>query len=264
MSSTAVIVVDFQNEYVRDEGKLHDRVAEVMKETRMVQKVPHVIREARKAGALIIHSSIIMQHGERFGDLYKEDDPFFKDAWNCKFAEEALPQEGDVICIGRKNSSVFGGTQVEEELRKKNIKRIFVMGFLTNLSVVDTIMEADTFFPEAEVIMCIDGCAAFTKEEHYNSMKALTLMSTSIFVSCSEAQDMLKEGVTSPPTGFPVQRTSQSRPGMNLTYRPRILALHGAKSNNDVTRLQLENLDITEENYDILYVHGIVQVEHGD
>ena len=36
------------------------------------------------------------------------------------------------------------------------------------------------------------------------------------------------------------------RPAADITYRPRILALHGAQSNNNVTKLQLENLWITE------------------
>ena len=33
--------------------------------------------------------------------------------------------------------------------------------------------------------------------------------------------------------------------------RPRIIALCGAKSNNEVTKLQLQNLNITEDSYDI-------------
>ena len=46
-TNTAVIVIDFQNEFVRDEGKLHGDVKEMMDRTRMLQKVPHVIRAAR-------------------------------------------------------------------------------------------------------------------------------------------------------------------------------------------------------------------------
>ncbi len=45
--NTAVIVVDFQNEFVRADGKLNHEVAEMMKLTGMLQKVPHVLRAAR-------------------------------------------------------------------------------------------------------------------------------------------------------------------------------------------------------------------------
>lgn len=46
-----------------------------------------------------------------------------------------------------------------------------------------------------------------------------------------------------------------------MTYRPRILALHGAQSNNAVTKLQLENLNITDDDYDIEYLQGGVEVD---
>ncbi len=51
------------------------------------------------------------------------------------------------------------------------------------------------------------------------------------------------------------------RPIAELTYRPRILALHGAQSNNNVTKLQLSNLQITEDDYDIDYLQGGVEVD---
>ena len=38
----------------------------------------------------------------------------------------------------------------------------------------------------------------------------------------------------------------------------------GAKSNNEVTRLQLENLNITEANYDIFYLHGPIVEDAAD
>ena len=41
--------------------------------------------------------------------------------------------------------------------------------------------------------------------------------------------------------------------------RPRLLALCGAKSNNDVTKLQLANLGITSEQYAIFYLHGPIK-----
>lgn len=46
--------------------------------------------------------------------------------------------------------------------------------------------------------------------------------------------------------------------------RPKILALCGARSNNAVTQLQLENLHITSECYDIHYLHGNIIVEDDD
>jgi len=46
--------------------------------------------------------------------------------------------------------------------------------------------------------------------------------------------------------------------------RIRILALCGRQSNKDVTKLQLENLHITEDKYKITYAHGPIVEEAGD
>ena len=46
-NNTAVIVIDFQNEFVRAKGKLHGDVQEMMETTGMLQKVPHVVHAAR-------------------------------------------------------------------------------------------------------------------------------------------------------------------------------------------------------------------------
>ena len=86
-------------------------------------------------------------------------------------------------------------------------------------------------------------------------------------ITCSEAQTMLH---LSSPSGAVVSNDENendetealnSRPAIELTYRPRILALHGAQSNNAVTKLQLENLNITADDYDIEYLQGGVEVD---
>ena len=46
-NNTAVIVIDFQNEFIRAKGKLHEDVEEMMEQTGMLQKVPHVVHAAR-------------------------------------------------------------------------------------------------------------------------------------------------------------------------------------------------------------------------
>jgi len=46
--------------------------------------------------------------------------------------------------------------------------------------------------------------------------------------------------------------------------KPKVLAIHGAKSNSTVTKIQLNNLNITEEKYDITYVDGLITEGRGD
>ena len=83
-------------------------------------------------------------------------------------------------------------------------------------------------------------------------------------ITCSEAQTMLYLSGPSPQALVSneeyddVERQAlNSRLVVELTYRPRILALHGAQSNNAVTKLQLENLNITDDDYDIEYLQVV-------
>jgi len=46
--------------------------------------------------------------------------------------------------------------------------------------------------------------------------------------------------------------------------RPKVLALHGKQSNSAVTKIQLENLHITSEKYNIFYLDGVIEEERGD
>ena len=46
-TAAAVLVIDFQNEFVRTDGKLHGDVVEMMKLTGMLRKVPRVVHVAR-------------------------------------------------------------------------------------------------------------------------------------------------------------------------------------------------------------------------
>jgi len=57
--------------------------------------------------------------------------------------------------------------------------------------------------------------------------------------------------------------TARSTAQNQYPYKPRILALHGRRSNNDVTRMQMENLRMSEDVYDIYYMKGYVKEDKG-
>ena len=91
-------------------------------------------------------------------------------------------------------------------------------------------------------------------------------------ITCSEAQSLIS--MPPPPRESHLEDVAEEdndeteplrlRPTIELTYRPRILALHGTQSNNHVTKLQLANLRITEDDYDIQYLHGGIEVDEAD
>ena len=84
-------------------------------------------------------------------------------------------------------------------------------------------------------------------------------------ITCSKAQNIINmstpSAVLRAENADDESQTMSLRPEVEFTYRPRILALHGVQSNNAVTKLQLANLNITEDDYDIEYLQGRVEVD---
>ena len=100
---------------------------------------------------------------------------FVKGTWNCEFADEVQPQESDIILQNRVNFSAFRGTQLKNIIEEKGVKSLFVVGFLSNVCVTETTLEARELFPDLKIYVCSDGCAAKSKQV------GLTI---SIFILC--------------------------------------------------------------------------------
>ena len=96
-----------------------------------------------------------------------------------------------------------------------------------------------------------------SKDFSYSGSKESTSDNCKI-MTCSDAEELIRTEQLVPLKEDSGQEDSSR--GRKL----RILAMHGAKSNDEVTRLQLENLGITDADYDIVYLKGSVEVEDGD
>ena len=62
-SKTAVVLVEYQNDFTTEGGFLHGAVVGVMESTGMLKNTADVIAAARAAGVTIIHSPIQFAEG---------------------------------------------------------------------------------------------------------------------------------------------------------------------------------------------------------
>ena len=60
---TAVVLIEFQNEFCKEGGKLHDLVKEEMARQQTVEHAVHLAEGARKKGALVIHCPFVFDEG---------------------------------------------------------------------------------------------------------------------------------------------------------------------------------------------------------
>ena len=56
-TTTAVVLIEYQNDFASEGGALHDAVKDVMAETGMLDNTRRLVDQDRSAGATIIHAS---------------------------------------------------------------------------------------------------------------------------------------------------------------------------------------------------------------
>src|SRR4029077_3972943 len=56
--TTALVLIEYQNDFTTPGGKLHDAVKPVMESTHMLENTVEMVNEARKSGATIVYVPI--------------------------------------------------------------------------------------------------------------------------------------------------------------------------------------------------------------
>ena len=176
-ATTAVVLIEYQNEFTSDGGALHGAVAEVMDKTNMLANTREVVEAARAAGATIMHAPITFAKGYNeisahpYGILkgVVDGNAFVKGSWGAAITEELDPQEGDIVIEGKRGLDTFASTNLDFILRSKGISTIVLGGFLTNCCVESTMRSG--YENGYEVITLSDCVAATSEEEHDNALK---------------------------------------------------------------------------------------------
>lgn len=192
-SSTALIMIEYQNEFATEGGKLHDGVKANMKSTNMLENSVKVCEAARGKGMKVIHSPITFSEdmsdnpNKNQGILKGCNDGklFVKGSWNAEICEAMAPKDSDLIISNKKGIDAFPGTDLEELLRKHNITTVALGGFLTNCCVESTMRTA---FEKGFNVVTLTDCTATTSEEGY---KAATTGTFGFFSSPMTSTDFI-------------------------------------------------------------------------
>ena len=176
-NTTAVVLIEYQNDFTTEGGVLHGAVSEVMEKTDMLTHTREVLEAARNAGATVMHAPITFAEG--YGEI--NDHPygilkgvvdgraFIKGSWGAAIVDELGPAEGDIVIEGKRGLDTFASTNLDFILRSKGIKTIALGGFLTNCCVESTMRSG--YENGYQVITLSDCVAATSPEEHDNAIK---------------------------------------------------------------------------------------------
>lgn len=174
--TTAVVLIEYQNDFATEGGGLYDAVRPVMEKTDMLANTARIVEAARAAGATIMHAPITFAEGYNelgphpYGILKGVVDGkvFVKGTWGARIIDELVPAEGDILIEGKRGLDTFASTNLDFILRSKGIKTIALGGFLTNCCVESTMRSG--YENGYQVITLSDCVAATSIEEHVNAI----------------------------------------------------------------------------------------------
>ncbi|HEX3872970.1 MAG TPA: cysteine hydrolase [Solirubrobacteraceae bacterium] len=175
--STALVLIEFQNDFTSEGGALHGAVADVMEQTGMVENTRRLVEAARAAGVMIVHAPITFAPG--YGELawhpygilkgVVDSTAFVKGDWGAEIVDLLAPQPGDVVVEGKRGLDTFATTNLDFILRARGITTIALAGFLTNCCVESTMR---TGYERGYDVITLSDCVAATSiEEHENAIR---------------------------------------------------------------------------------------------
>lgn len=185
---TAVILIEFQNEFCKEGGKLFDGVKDEIARQKTIPNAVRLAEGAREKGAVVIHTPFVFNE-EYFGEHKMEGivkavadgDAFREGTWGAEIIDEMKPKEGDKLVGGKSTLCGFNNTNLEKILKKSNIKNVVIGGFLTNFCVEST---ARTAYDKGYGVTVIKDATASNSsdEQNYVEEKIFPLLGQTLSV----------------------------------------------------------------------------------
>ncbi|WP_186578602.1 cysteine hydrolase family protein [Aquibacillus kalidii] len=170
--STAVLVVDIQNDYCHEDGYLARQGSSVHMIQQMIPKLDSFIEGARAEKLPIIFIKTIHEKSTdspTWVSRMKGDQSGLcrKGEWGSEFYKIA-PSSDDIVIVKHRYSA-FIHTKLESVLKAYSIKELIIAGVSTNVCVEST--ARDGFMLDYGVTLLSDCTAAFSDEEHEMSLR---------------------------------------------------------------------------------------------
>jgi len=168
--STAVVLIEYQNDFTSEGGTLHEAVKPVMQSSNMLENTKATVERARELGATVVHAPITFVEG--YGELSPtpygilkgvvDSKSFVKGSWGAEIVKDLEPQKSDIVIEGKRGLDAFASTNLDFILRSRGIKTIALGGFLTNCCVESTMRTA---YEKGYDVVTLTDCTATLSDE---------------------------------------------------------------------------------------------------
>jgi nicotinamidase-related amidase len=168
--TTALLLIEYQNDFTSEGGALHNGVKSVMESTNMLANTERLAADARAAGVTVMFAPISFAKGYReitsepYGILkgVVDANAFVRGTWGAEIVDSLAPGPDDIVVEGKRGLDTFASTNLDFILRSRGMKTLAVAGFLTNCCVEST---ARTGYEKGFSIVALSDCSATLSEE---------------------------------------------------------------------------------------------------
>ncbi|KQT02793.1 cysteine hydrolase [Rhizobium sp. Leaf386] len=169
-NQTALVLIEYQNDFVKDGGAQHSAVKDVMESTGMLSNSLDLVAQARARGVTIMLAPISFTEGypevatEPYGILagVVGSKAFRKGTWGAEIIEELRPRDSDIVIEGKRGLDCFASTNLDFILRARGVVNVALAGFLTNCCVESTMRSA---YERGFNVMTMTDCTATLSDE---------------------------------------------------------------------------------------------------
>lgn len=148
-SSSALILIEYQNEWVSPKGNLRNLLVEDKQAfSEAIEQSKTLLKAARKKGVHIIHVTLAPDATYKvFGQAkfgLRAVIPKVK-TWQGEMQNihpDFLPQFSEYVITQRTGASAFAGSSLDSYLRNNKIDTLYLAGFATHVCVESTLREA--------------------------------------------------------------------------------------------------------------------------
>ena len=173
---TALVLIEFQNEFCKEGGKLNPGVNGEIARQGTIDNAVKLSQGAREKGAVVIHAPFI------FNPAYYDEhqmvgivkavadaEAFQADSWGSEIIDELKPAESDRVVGGKCTLCGFNNTDLGEILKNTGVKNVVTAGFLTNFCVEST---SRTAYDRGYSVTIIKDATAATSPEEQEHAEA--------------------------------------------------------------------------------------------
>jgi nicotinamidase-related amidase len=124
---TALVIIDMQNDFVRDEGTL-----QVASAPATVPAIARLLELARGSGMRVVFSQDTHDPGDPEFDIWPVH--VLRGTWGWEMIDELAPREGELV-VQKVRYDAFYGTELDHMLRLWKVDTILLCGTVANICV---------------------------------------------------------------------------------------------------------------------------------